>query len=83
MQLSTSRAPGHKRKLLRHRAAFRPGRVGPVQRCAKEMELQYPSWQGLHATASHSLQLPIFNTQCASRAVLLERKVEPMPRVLP
>lgn len=83
MQLSTSGAPGHKRKLLRCQAALGPGHVGPLQRCTEEMELQWPSWQGLHVTALHSLQLPIFNTQCASRATLLERKIEPMPRVLP
>lgn len=47
------------------------------------MEPQCPSWQGLHAAASRSLPAPLRAQRHAPGAALLERKAEPVPRMLP
>jgi len=81
VQLSTSRAPGHERKLLRCRAALGPGRVGPAQQCAEEVELQCPkAWsEGAQEQRSEGGQ----NLGVASGAAVQAGSALPTGRGLP
>lgn len=83
LQTCSSQPPEHKQKLPRCRAALGHGCEGPAQRCGEEMGAAVPILAG-SAWCCLS-QPPIAHTQqqWASRAALLERKVEPMPRGLP
>lgn len=83
LQTHSSQPPEHEQELPRCRAAPGHGCEGPAQRCAEQMGAAVPILAG--SARCCLAQPPLAHTrhQRASRAALLERKVESMPRGLP